>query len=101
MSIKDKILVALSAIGAIFSAVFFVLFKQSKTERKVLEKELEEEKEINEHWEEIAEKRALLEVDKRIKDEEVDKTVNDIISGNRNNSDILSDLAAKSKNRVR
>ncbi|MBO7735101.1 MAG: hypothetical protein J6S67_21235 [Methanobrevibacter sp.] len=40
---NKKILAIFSGIGAFFSAVFFVLFKQAKAERKALEKELEAE----------------------------------------------------------
>ena len=36
-----KILAALAAIGGVFSAVFFVLFKQAKNDREAAEKENE------------------------------------------------------------
>ncbi|MCR5284851.1 MAG: hypothetical protein K6D95_04580 [Treponema sp.] len=38
-----KILAVFTGIGAFFSALFFVLFKQAKAEKKVLKKEVEAE----------------------------------------------------------
>lgn len=36
-----KILAVLTAIGGVFSAIFYVLFKQAKTERKLVEEQYE------------------------------------------------------------
>lgn len=49
-----KILAALAAIGGFFSAIFYVLMKQAKDERKQMEKELEREKAAHESDKAIA-----------------------------------------------
>ena len=55
MKIVTKILGVFSAIGAFFSAIFFVLLKQSKTEKKLQEVTLEAEKKKYENLEAVYE----------------------------------------------
>lgn len=45
MGIKDKILSGLAVVGGIFSAIFYVLFKQAKDERRVIEEAYQRTKE--------------------------------------------------------
>lgn len=46
MTIKDRVLIVLSGIGAVFSAIFYVLFKQN-IENQALKKEQEQLEEVN------------------------------------------------------
>ena len=55
MSIKDRILIILSGIGAVFSATFYVLFKQKKDENAALKKENEQLENVNHSNEVITE----------------------------------------------
>lgn len=47
MTIKDRVFIVLSGIGAVFSAIFYVLFKQKKEENQALKKEKEQLEEVN------------------------------------------------------
>lgn len=55
MTFKDRVLFILSGIGAVFSAVFYVLFKQKKEENTALKKEQEHLEAINHSNEVITE----------------------------------------------
>ena len=55
MSIKDRVLVFLSGIGAVFSAIFYVLFKQKKEENQALKKEQEQLEAVNQSNQTITE----------------------------------------------
>lgn len=47
MTIKDRVLIVLSGVGAVFSAIFYMLFKQKKEENQALKKEQEQLEEVN------------------------------------------------------
>ena len=47
MTIKDRVLIVLTGVGAVFSAIFYVLFKQKKEENQALKKEQEQLEEVN------------------------------------------------------
>ena len=97
MAIKDKILIALSAVGAFFSAIFYVLFAQSKKEKKQLEKDLEEEKAKEEKIQTVVD----IKETGREQNEKADAQIIDVVSGSKSNADVLSELAKNSRERNR
>lgn len=99
MKIKETILAVLTAIGAFFSAVFFVLLKQSKINNKELEEGNLQLKEDFEKIKTIVDIKREFEDDKKEKDIKTESVIDDYCSGNMSASSILSDLAENSRNR--
>lgn len=67
-----KILAVLATIGGVFSAIFFVLFKQAKLERKLEEAENEKEEAARREEQTEAVRKAENEVHKSIAEQEAD-----------------------------
>lgn len=86
MKISNKILIVLSGIGTFFSAIFFILFKQSKIEKELIskayEKAIKENEKTNNGVEAIQEARKA--VIKETKENE--KEFNLACSGNNLNA---------------
>lgn len=80
--IKDKILAILSGIGALFTAIFYVLFQQKKYENEKLKKESQTKTDTVEEQRKVidAERKAVEEMNKEKKENE--ELVQDSHSGN-------------------
>ena len=100
LKIKDKLMVIISATAAFFSAVFYVLFRQAKEEKRVAKEKLEEQKKRLEEIQDTMSKEQTLKDIKKECDKIEKKTISNLDGdASRPLSDVLSDLAARSEKR--